>query len=115
MDLSFSASSSPICNKRHQLGSPKDNDDNKKKTCNFQPEQEGTNTTNQQQWLFQRQDGNTMLLSENLGDTSAVVESLTHQIDNWSLTSIKSKERGRKQTERCKAAKRQVMRAMKKE
>jgi hypothetical protein len=51
-----------------------------------------------------------MVLSDHLGDASAMVESLTHQVDNWSLTNLSPSSKPNKQ--RCKAAKRQVMRAM---
>lgn len=80
-----------------------------KKPChskNSQQESVGTNS----QWLFRRHDHGEMVLSDNLGDTSAIVDSLTHQVDNWSLTKLPSASKTNKG--RCKAAKRQVMRSM---
>jgi len=84
------------------------------------------------QWLFQQANHNvsssssssSMVLSDHLGDTSHIVESMTHynqvgQHCNWSLTSLSQqpqnannnkKGRANKQ-ERCKAARHTVMRA----
>eukprot|EP00980_Cylindrotheca_fusiformis_P019335 scaffold6638_cov127-Cylindrotheca_fusiformis.AAC.19 len=72
-----------------------------------------TAKTSNQEWLFRRQQGDTMVLYEHLGDTSAIVESLTHQVDNWSLTKTNpSSSSSIIKKQKCRAAKRQVMRAM---
>lgn len=65
------------------------------------------------QWLLRRQnnsgDDNTIVLMEHLGDASAMVESLTHQVDSWSLLSAHHPSRD---TTRIKASKRAIMRAL---
>ncbi len=69
---------------------------------------QGLETPNQ--WLLVRKmesgQENSMLLMEHLGDTSAMVESLTHQLDSWSLVSTHSSSRDKSQR---KASKRAIM------
>ena len=43
------------------------------------------------QWLFRRGDFPEMMISEHLGDTSSMVESLTHEVKSWSLISSSKK------------------------
>ena len=74
----------------------------------------------QQQWLLRRRtesgQENTMIVLEHLGDASTMVESLTHQLDSWSLISRHPKhgiQLNRKTTkERVQASKREVMKAL---
>jgi hypothetical protein len=97
-----------------------------------QQQQQEQHLGSNSQWLFQRANNNngsnfsssSMVLSDHLGDTSHIVESMTHnnqvgQHCNWSLTSLSQaqqpnnnnnkKGRANKQ-ERCKAARHTVMR-----
>ncbi|CAJ1936281.1 unnamed protein product [Cylindrotheca closterium] len=76
----------------------------------------GTNS----QWLLSRNGDPQIVLHDNLGDASAMVESLTHRMDNWSITkqssssssSSKTKKNDKAYKQKCKAAKREVMRSM---
>ena len=51
-------------------------------------ESEGLGTEDRSsQWLFRRGDLPEMMISDHLGDTSSMVESLTHEVKSWSLIS----------------------------
>ena len=102
-------------------GLPSDNlhECSKKATTEASAQGATSNTTigTNSQWLFSREDDPQMVLRDNLGDTSAMVESLTHDVNNWSLTNLSSplssgtkSEKAYKQ--KCRQAKREVMRSM---
>ena len=79
-------------------------------------------------WILRRQvdytadsllgdDSNTMILMEHLGDTPNMVESLTHQLDSWSLISdrqqsISGKKKPKSQKERVRTSKRALMKVL---
>jgi hypothetical protein len=78
-------------------------------------------TKSPSQWILRRQpnaakEATSMILMDHLGDTSAMVESLTHQLDSWSLISQPKKQqtsRTRNETrKRAKDSKRAVMKAL---
>ena len=73
-------------------------------------ERTGTNS----KWLLNVASDSTggVILNDNLGDTSKMVDSLTHQVNSWSLTAIPSQKNSKETKEKCKAAKRNVMRAL---
>jgi hypothetical protein len=111
-----------------------DNDETTKKPRRVQQPEEVSSlkpSVNPQQWLLQRRnDSNTMctsamVLSDHFGDASHMVESLTHQVEEWSLTHLNNHDfnhnhnhnhRGLETTKNKKrntrAAKRSVMRAL---
>ena len=73
----------------------------------------GTNS----QWLLSRNGDPQMVLRDNLGDASAMVESLTYHMDNWSIakqssSSSKTKKNDKAYKQKCKTAKRELMRSM---
>lgn len=85
----------------------------------------GTNS----QWLLSSSHNTaTVVLHDNLGDASAMVESLTHQVNNWCLTNLtsssssssinnnngdtKKKKSNKAYKQRCRRARREVMRSM---
>ena len=53
-----------------------------------------------------------MVLNDNLGDTPQIVDSLTHQVNNWSLTTMPSDHNTNEIKEKRKAAKRNIMRVL---
>jgi hypothetical protein len=74
------------------------------------------------QWILCREpagaskETNTMVLMDHLGDTSAMVESLTHQLDSWSLISQPKKEQTtqarNENRKRAKDSKRAIMKTL---
>ena len=74
----------------------------------------GTNS----QWLFSRNDDPQVLLRDNLGDTAAMVESLTHDVSSWCLSKNLSSssphgtKSGTAYKQKCRQARREVMRSM---
>lgn len=80
-----------------------------------------TATTTVAESPLQIQNGSGIVLSEHLGVTSDVVESLTHDVKNWSLTRLSTRssivgsdgshtdsQRKKEKQKRCKEAQRQV-------
>ena len=80
-----------------------------------------TATTTVAESPLQIRNGSGMILSEHLGVTSDVVESLTHDVKNWSLTRLSTRssivgsdsshtdsQRKKEKQKRCKEAQRQV-------
>lgn len=87
----------------------------------------GGGTHNSSRWILRREMGSidngsgkggssTMILMEHLGDTSNMVESLTHQLDSWSLISSRQgapkSKNSRVQKNRAKESKRAVTKAL---
>jgi hypothetical protein len=92
----------------------------KQRSENQQQQQESSSQHlgSNSQWLFQHANNgssssSSIVLSDHLGDTSQIVESMTHQVGHWSLTSLsqQNNNKGRANKERCKAARHNVMRA----
>ena len=110
-----------IVNKRNQVSPEMEEDDHVRKKRNCWDGQirqgEVPVSTDEKEWVLTRRNQDTrehtMIINGNLGNTSSIVDSLTHQVDNWSLTKISSsKSKNSRAALRCKEAKRNVMRAM---
>ena len=108
-------------NKRNQVSPEMEEDDhrNKKRNCRDGQIRQGEVpvSTDEKEWVLTRRNQDTrehtMIINGNLGETSSIVDSLTHQVDKWSLTKISSsKSKNSRAALRCKEAKRNVMRAM---
>ena len=107
-----------------------ENDGNIRKKQRFQKQEQPTSSCSRNndllhlgtnsQWLFQHDNsiyGNngssSMVLSDHLGNTPHIVESMTHQSRRWSLTALSQQQQNTAASkERCRAARRNVMRAL---
>lgn len=74
-------------------------------------DQADTNESPSAQWILQRGNGSGMRISEHLGDTSNMVDSLTHDLSTWSLVSVAPTIR-KKKAQQVRASKRAVMKAL---
>jgi hypothetical protein len=71
-----------------------------------------TATEESSQWLFRRGNSAEMVISEHLGDTSSMVESLTDAVNSWSLISTSTKASKGIKIERANTSKRAIMKVL---